>query len=503
MGEPGLAAAAPNYEAPGVPPGGEPDPEAPAVSPASPDQLPELREVKDDFDRSIQPQPGVNPGVQLPPIQDSRLNNGVRMLSVANDETPTITLQVVFDMGQRDEPPGKAGLANLTAALMNEASKKRSAADFSEALERIGASVGVGSGQYQTTVSMDTLARHFDEAMALLMERLLEPAFTEEDFQRVKSQIMESLRQGLKSGPGLAGRALGTALLGPTHPLSYPSGGLPSTVGNISLDDVKAFYAAHIPSHMRGVLVSTSLPQPEIDRVVAGLGELAVTQSARESIAAMPEPAGRTIYLVDKPGAPQSSVRIAHPSLPYDALGDYYRAGLMNFTLGGTFDSRINLKLREEKGWTYGAYTGFNGGQELGSFQFSAEINQENTLEAINEVLAEVERFSRDGMTDAEYEYMQNAIGQSEALLYETPGRKLGLLGQVLIYDLPLDYRSQQKALMQQTHRETLNELAARLLQPGDAAIIVVGDAATLRPQLEQLQVPIKVLDEEGFEHAN
>ena len=495
-----IAAKTPNYVAPEAIPGGAPEERLPTVSPQAPESKPVLRSVQDDFDRSVQPRPGVNPGVQLPDIRDSRLANGVRMLGVANEETPTVTLQVLFDMGQRDEPPGKAGLASLTASLMNESSRLHSAAEFSEALERIGASVSVDSGQYETTVSVNTLSKHLDAAMGLLMERMLQPAFTEEDFDRVKSRTMEGLLQSQKSGPALAGRATSAVLSGPTHPLSYPESGLPSTLAGITLDDVRAFYAAHVPQHMKGILVSSSLPQEQIDRAVAPLGDLPVEHLVRNTVDGLQPVSGRTIYLVDKPGSSQSSVRIAHPALPYDALGDFYLAGLMNFNLGGTFDSRINLDLRERKGWTYGAYTDFSGGREFGTFRFSGEINQDATSQAITAVLDEMEAFTADGLTEQEFQYMQNAIGQNEAMRYETPGRKLGLLAQILIYDLPLDYRSQQKNLLKETDRETLNKLATRLLQPQDVAIIVVGDAAKLRPQLEQLHWPIKTLDPEGFE---
>lgn len=204
------------------------------------------------------------------------------------------------------------------------------------------------------------------------------------------------------------------------------------------------------------------------------------------------------MYLLDKPGAAQSSVRFVHPSLPYDALGDFYLANLMNFNLGGTFDSRLNLKLREEKGWTYGAYSGFDGGRELGSFEFSGEFKDAATIDAITTALAELEAYASAGPTQEEYQYMQNAVSQSEALRYETPGAKLGLLGQILTYDLPLDYRDQQKALLQATDRPTLARLAATLLQPENLAIIVVGDAATLRPRLQQLPWPVTELDAEG-----
>jgi zinc protease len=472
----------------------------PTVSPSQPAPPPALRTWQDDFDRSVQPRPEVNPLVDLPPIWDTGLANGVRLLAVPNTETPTVTILAVFAMGQRDEPAGKAGLASLTAALMRETTLQRSSAEFSEALERIGASVGVSSGQYETTVSLNVLSKHLDSGVALMMERMMQPAFTGEDFDRVKTQLMESLMQARKSGPSLASRAVGAVLAGPEHPLSYPGPGLPSTVSQITLDDVKAFYSAHIPGHLQGVLVSTSLPQDEILASLAGLAELETTEVYREPIEDLPEISGRTIYLVNKEGAAQSTLRMARPSLKYDALGDYYLARLMNFNLGGTFDSRINLNLREDKGYTYGISSGFSGGPELGSFRISSEINKEATAASISELIDELELYSSDGMTGEEYEYLQSAIGQRDARSYETPGAKLGLLSQILRYDLDLNYRKQQKTLLRETDRETLNALAERLIDADNMAIVVVGDIPEIRPQLEPLGIPIKVLDENGIE---
>ena len=250
---------------------------------------------------------------------------------------------------------------------------------------------------------------------------------------------------------------------------------------------------------MSGVLVSTSLPQNDILASLRELEKLKVSEVYREPVEGLPSITKRTIYLVSKEGAAQSSLRMAHPSIKYDALGDYYRAGLMNFNLGGTSESRIYLNLREDKGYTYGARTGFKGGRELGSFRFSSEINKDATADAIREVLSELEKYSAEGMTEEEYQHLQNAIGQRDALNYETPGAKLGLLAQILHYDLPLDYRKQQQALLKETGRETLNELAAKLIDPDNLAIVVVGDIEVIRPQIEPLGMPVKMLDEEGF----
>jgi zinc protease len=383
---------------------------------------------------------------------------------------------------------------------MSEATLTHSAAEFSEELERIGASVSVISGQYQTSVSVNTLTKHLDKAMALMMERTLTPAFTEEDFDRIKNQTIERLLASRKTPQGLAGRAINSVLYGSTHPLSYPASGLPSTVEAITLDDIKAYYTAHFPSHLSGITVSASLPQAEIIAALQGFASLDVTEVYRAPIDNLPEITGRTLYLVNKEGVAQSSLRTAQPSIKYDALGDYYKAGLANFNLGGTFNSRINLNLREDKGYTYGASSGFSGGLELGSFRVSSEVNKEATAASLTEVLNELESYASDGMDEEEYDYMRSAIGQRDALQYETPGRKLGLLSNIMRYDLPLNYRTQQSNLLKETDREVLNSLANQLIQPDNMAIVIVGDEATIREELEALGMPIKNLDEDGFE---
>ncbi|MCW8925588.1 MAG: insulinase family protein [Xanthomonadales bacterium] len=458
-----------------------------------------LRPVQDNFDRSQKPVPGANPSVELPAIWDTRLANNVRVLAVPNSETPTVTIRASFAMGQRDEPKGKAGLTSLTAALMGEATLERSAAEFSEALERIGARISVNAGQYQTTVTVNTLSKHLDKAMALMMERALKPAFTQEDFDRVKRQTIEGLMAARKTPNGLAGRAISSVLYGAEHPLSYPLAGIPKTVEAITLDDVKAYYAAHFPAHLTGITMSSSLPQSEIISALQGFAELEVTEPYRVPVDDLPEIKGRTLYLVDKEGAAQSSLRTAQPSIKYDALGDFYKAGLANFNLGGTFNSRINLNLREDKGYTYGARTRFSGGQEFGSFGFSSEVNKDATAASITEVLNELESYATDGMSEEEYDYMRSAIGQRDALQYETPGSKLGLLGNILRYDLPLNYRTQQNNILRETDRDTLNTLVGELIEPENMAIVVVGDEASIRGELEALGMPIQKLDEDGF----
>jgi zinc protease len=316
----------------------------------------------------------------------------------------------------------------------------------------------------------------------------------------VKAQTLEFIMHSKKTPGALAGRALSSALYGPEHVMAFPGIGLSDTVESITLEDIKAYYAAHFPQHFSGVLVSTSLPQEDIVSALQGFAELEVSEAYREPVAPGLEIAGRKVFFVNKEDAAQSSVRVAHHSRKFDALGDYYKSRLMNFALGGTSSSRVYLNLREDKGYTYGASTGFSGGRESGRFAFSSEINKDSTAAAIRELFKELEAYKSEGMTEEEYQFMQNAIGQSEARQYETPGAKLGLLGNILRYDLPLNYRTLQKNVLRETDRGTLNALAAESIHPDDVVIVVVGDQEVVLPQLEELGLPITTLDEEGFE---
>ena len=461
-----------------------------------------LREPTDVFDRGQQPVPGENRGVELPTVWRAELDNEVPVLGVPNAETPTTAIQLVFDVGQRDEPAGKAGLAALMASLLGEATTERTAAEFTEALERIGASVSVGAGTYETTVTIRTLSRNLDEAVTLALERLLKPAFKPEDFERVKSQTIEGLKQQRKSPGPLADRAAEVVLYGEESPISFAADGLPSTVEALTLEDVVDFYEASLPRRFLGILVSSDLDRERVLGALAPLGQLERGEVDRRPLPEAPEIRGRTIFLVDKPGAAQSSLRLVHRSIPYDAFGEFFQAGLANFPLGGTFNSRINLNLREDKGYTYGARSGFGGGPEVGSFRVSTEVNKDATVPAIREILAELERYDAEGMTDEEFDFLRSAIGQRDALQYETPGRKLGLLVDVLRYGVPTDYRARQQALLEDFAQQQLETVMSDLLEPGDLGIVVVGDADTLQPELEALEYPVVELTADGYRAA-
>ena len=201
------------------------------------------------------------------------------------------------------------------------------------------------------------------------------------------------------------------------------------------------------------------------------------------------------MYLVDKPGAPQSIVRLVRKGLPFDATGELYKSQLANFNLAGNFNSRINQNLREDKAYTYGASGYFASTRETGVVVFNAQVRANATVPSIQEFINELNEFSQSGLTDEEVKFMRLAVGQQDALKYETPSQKAGLLSNIVALSLDEDYLQQRNQIVETVSKETLNELSKKWFDPNDYQIIVVGDAASLRPQLEKLDIPIEELE--------
>jgi len=211
-----------------------------------------------------------------------------------------------------------------------------------------------------------------------------------------------------------------------------------------------------------------------------------------------PALASNTLYLIDKEGAAQSEIRIGKRALPYDATGEYYRAGLMNFILGGAFNSRINLNLREDKGYSYGAFSGFNGSEERGSFRAQAGVRTDSTAASITEFLNEINGYQAGGIEADELAFTKSAIGQRDAREYETPFQKLRFLSNILTYNLPDGFVDTQNTILDNITAGEISGLAAKHLKTDEMTVVVVGDKATILPNLQELGFNIVELDEDG-----
>ncbi len=444
------------------------------------------------------PKAGDAPVVEVPDYWEAELANGIKILGVTSTETPTVTLTLGMDGGMLLDSEGKAGTAYLTALLMNETTKHYSNEALASELAKLGSSIRFSTAGRYSQVYVSTLTKHLDETLALLKEKLFNPAFTEEDFERMKERVVQGLQQQAKTPSSLARRARDLILFGEDNRVSLPDEGTLETVQSITLDDVKTFYKNYYSPDKASIVAVGNLSKKNMVETLDFIGQWQGNAYEFADYSDFPQYNQNQIFLIDSPEAVQSVVYIVDRSLPFDATGDHFKSRLMNFPLGGAFNSRINLNLREDKGFTYGANSGFVGGKTLGWFEVSTDLTAANTGEGIKEILGEIERYRSEGVEKAEIDFMRNAFTLSDALEFETPTSKARFLRQLLSYGLEKGYREAQLDIINNIDKESIDALAKQYLNLDKMQIIVVGDKAKILPQLNALSMPIIELSVEG-----
>lgn len=444
-------------------------------------------DIADTFDRSVQPLAGVNPIVGIPDFWQHSFANGIDILGVETNETPTVFINIAMEGGSLLNSIDKPGVAQMTAQMMNESSALSSNVEIANRLALLGSSVSFRSSGRYTNVYVSSLTKNLNATLAILQEKLFSPGFKEDDFARLKQNTLQGLQQALKNPSTLANRARDVVLYGEQSILGMPEEGTSASVQAISLDDLKAYYKNYYRPNFVDMVIVGDLPKAQALAAVSLLSSWESKDYELPHFSGFANSAKGKVYLVDNPGGVQSVISIQKHALVFDAEGEYFSAGLMNFPLGGMFNSRINLNLREDKGYTYGARSGFNGGKLTGTFSAGADVAGQHTVASIQEFMKELDTFKATGMTQDELELMKKAYTQRDALSSETPTRKAGILIRMLGYDLDKQYRERQKEIINNATVEELNKLAAKWLDTDSMDIIVVGDAESLREKLTVL----------------
>ena len=445
-----------------------------------------VRKGTDDFDRSLTPTAGATKAVDIPEMWQHNFGNGISILGAQSLETPTTSLLLKIPAGHYFTVKDKAGTAALLAGMFGESTTERSAEQMSKALQKLGSSVYISVGNHYLNVNVSALTKNLDATLSLVNEQLRAPAFLESDFERLKNNAIQGALNSKKDAGYLASTAY-RQLLNADNIASTPSSGNEESLTNISLDDIKEFYKRQVKPFGGQLIVVSDLDQTKLTKSLSVLEDW--QGKAADLDLSIPEGRGKmgVIYLVNKDGAAQSAIRIGKRSMTEDITGEYYKSSLMNFALGGAFNSRINLNLREDKGYTYGARSYFNGGKLSGYYTASAEVRADATDKSIVEFVNEIKDYADQGITDEELMFMRNSINQKDALKYETPRAKLGFLAQILEHNLTPDFVSQRSKIVATISKAEINALAKKHLAIEKMLMVVVGDAKTLRPQLETL----------------
>jgi zinc protease len=449
------------------------------------------------IDRSVEPPFGDPPTLTAPEVWRAELDNGVPVLGIEDHEVPLVQFSLRIEGGQLLEQAERTGVANLLAESMMAGTAGRTPEELEQAIDLLGASIGVSSGSQAFVVRGSTLARNYDATMALVQEILLEPRFDVDEFEISRQRVVNQLRQRSANPAAVTGDLFQRLLYG-DHVLAENGLGQADAVGDIALGDLRAYYAQALRPGLAAVHVSGAVSR---DEALAPLARLSTEWTgAAPALPAAPvwEPDRAGLYFVDVPGASQSVLAIGYLALA-ETDPDFYPATVMNFRLGGGgFASELLQVLREQRGYTYGISSGFSGTEMPGPFQIRSSVRSNVTFEALEEIRRIVERHGRD-FDQTDLETTRGFLLRANAGAFETAGAKLGLLGDMSLLGFPADYVLRREQVVRDMTVPRVRELADEYLDLDGMIWLVVGDARTQLPRLRALELgePI-LLDRDG-----
>jgi predicted Zn-dependent peptidase len=437
-------------------------------------------------DRTRLPVPGPPRALTFPALEKSVLPNGLRLWTVRHAQVPVVALVLLVRRGAASDMPGKEGLAAMTADMLDEGSGMWSAIDMHQKMARIGAQFDTDIGSDATVPGMTVLTRFIEPALSLLSDIVVRPALREEDFARVRQLRLHRLKQLRDMAATVADRAFLRLLYG-DQPYGHSPIGTEAALASMTVDDVRAFHRSALrPSDATLIAVGDTNHQ-EIARIAAA--EFSDwTGDAQERPAGTGSfPAPPPLTIVPRPGAPQSELRIGHVAVPRDTP-DYHALVVGNMILGGQFVSRINLNLREDKGFTYGARTAFEFRRQRGPFVLQVGVQTAATVQAIEESIGELQAIRGPRpVTPEELSLATAALTRGYARNFETAEQIARGAMQLALYDLPDDYFAQFVPSIEHVTCDDVTRAMATHLDPARLMTLVVGDLDAIRPDLGRL----------------
>ncbi len=438
------------------------------------------------IDRSRRPAPGPAPQIRLPRFDRFRLENGLKVVAVRHGNLPEISARLILPHGSTADPPDRAGAALLTGRTLTEGTEGRSAGAVAEWLDQLGAVFRVDVDHDSTVLSIDFLSRVREEAFQFLAEILSRPSFEEKEVQRLRDERLDEIARGLDEPRVVAALRWNEANFG-DHPYGVRTGGTEETVRQIDGSELRGFHARHYRPAAATLVVVGDLPK--LDRLKGQLEAAFAGWSGEPAEPArLDEPSpvrSRRLWAIQWPG-PQSEIRIGGLGIArLDA--DYASVLVMNAVLGGLFSSRVNMNLREDKGWTYGAASRVDARKRRGPLYVATAVDANASVAAVREILGEMERMKSEPPDDEEMELAINALTLSLPRLFETVGQVAGRIAHQVVYGLPDDYWETYVQQFSAVTRADVRRAAEKLLDTENSAIVIVGPVSDFRSELESL----------------
>ena len=456
-----------------------------------------IRNAADDW-RVTQPAAAAASTLVLPTPQRFTLANGLNVYLLEQHQLPVLAANLVVLHGSEANPPARPGLSAFAADMLDEGTATRSALQIAQAAAQIGATLATGSSSDSSSASVSVLRKDADAAFDLLADVALRPAFAPAEIERVRSQRLTALLQQRDDPNVLAARVMARALYGDAHPYGSLELGTEGSLKAISQADLRGFWQDGFAPGNAALVVAGDVTAADL----RALAEKHFGQwTGGAAPAQLPAPltaAARRILVVDKPGSPQTALRIGAVGVPR-ATPDFVPLEIMNTTLGGLFSSRINMNLREQHGYAYGANSYFAYRRGPGPFVITSEVRTDATAQSVSEVLKEVQRMRREPISADELKLARDAYSRSLPAEFETSRSAVGSIAELYIYGLPLDYYTTLPASIDQVTDADVQRAAMRHLNPDTMTIVAVGDRGRIVPALRKLNVgKVELRDAEG-----
>ena len=445
-------------------------------------------------DRSRAPLPGPTPSLQLPEVRRFALSNGVPVLLVEKRDLPLVAIELRFPGGASAVEADRAGLAAFAADMLDEGAGDRSAIEIADQLERLGATLHSAAGYDASHLELLALKPRLEASLDLLADLALRPTFDRDEHERVRQERIDLSLELLAEPRSVANDAFARVLYGADHPWGPPLLGTRDTLPGIERDGVAAYHHERYHAGNATIVVAGDVGVDELRTLLdARFGRWERRATPELTLPPVRALERATTWIADRPGAAQSELRVGKVAAARDAA-DYFPALVLNTVLGGAFTSRLNVRLREEKGFTYGARSGFHTRRWPGPFVAQCAVHTPVTDQAVGVILVEIERLRSERVGDEELERAKRYLALRLPQRFETVEDLVGRVAEVAQYDLPEDYWSTYVDELMKVDTAAVQAAAVRYLDPRHMAVVVDGDRSAVEAPLGRLGLPLVVL---------
>lgn len=463
---------------------------------------PSFNQTPEDVDRSLKPSPEKQKKFNPPVTKRTKLGNGLNVLLVEKQELPIVTFGLLLGSGASTDPSNKPGLSALTSSMLQEGTTSHTSQEISSEFEFMGTQLNISVGRERTVFSTATIDRYFAKAMELISDIVKNPSFPPDEFDRIRKERLTSLRRLRDDSTALASRVAPGLIYGSDSAYGHPIGGTEESVGAFEIEDLIEYWKANYDPDSATLLVVGNVSLDDVKDITNkyfGDWNVKITDNQLEKpMESLYSHSANLIYLLDKPGAAQSIIRCGVLGPPR-INANYSSLILLDSIFGGQFTSRLNMNLRQDKGYSYGYRSWIDWHKKSSLFGFGGAVETDVTGNALNETIKEARRIIADTpVSRNEFESAKAGLIREFPSLFETQGQILEGLAQIVSYDLPDDYYNHIIDEIASTSLEDVNRVAKEILSKDRLVTLLVGDRSVIEEQIKTLGWDICLLDHNG-----